>query len=180
MMLEQRKPRLFYEGLVMSSTVSDTTFHYTQNKTSIIKMIWNTYRAKQISRAIKDVLLSIAHANRVMSQQEIASFAGVSLRMVAYAIEQAVDLGILERTKHRVKRAGRWVNGRNTYQFILKAISEKCSFPWVSSKCKRCLTDNQEYIKQARKPKIERHKPVQEYLAYISEWIAEAGGKQIA
>lgn len=150
------------------------------NQASIIKMIWNTYRAKQISRSIKDVLLAIAHSNRTMSQKDLASFAGVSLRMVAYAIEQGITLGILERTKHRVKRAGRWVNGRNTYQFILKAISEKCSFPWVSSKCKRCLTDNQEYKKQASKPKIERHKPVQDYLAYISEWIAEAGGSGIA
>jgi len=176
-MLEQRKPRLFYEGLVMSSTVSDTTSHSTQNKTSIIKMIWNTYRAKQITRAIKDVLLSIAHSNRVMSQQEIASFAGVSLRMVAYAIEQAIDLGILERTKHRIKRAGRWVNGRNTYNFVLIAIAEKRRFPWVSSMCKRCLTDNQVHKNIEAK---QRHQSVQGYLEFLNDWIEETGRKKIA
>lgn len=72
--------------------------------TNEYRLILNTFRAGQISRTAKGVLLIIASRLRRASYEAIASAAGCSRRSVAYAVKQAEDLGILERISHRVRR----------------------------------------------------------------------------
>ena len=113
--------------------------------------ILNTFRAGQISRTAKDVLLIIARSIRPASYESLARAAKCSRRSVAYAIQQAEDLGILRRTHNRIRRGRRWMNGCNGYQFIMKAITETLAFPWLRSQCKRCTTSNED-TKNTRHP----------------------------
>jgi len=112
---------------------------------------------------MKDVLLVLSSRNVPASYEAIAHAANCSRSAVAYTIKHACELGILERIKTRVKRAGRWVNGRNEYRILKRALSEKLGFPWASSKSKSCTTRNQENIK----PK-EKHHSVEQWLAILA------------
>lgn len=112
--------------------------------TVIQTAILNTFRAGQISRTAKDVLLIIARSVRPASYESLAKAANCSRRSVAYAVQQAEDLGILERTHTRVRRGWRWFNGCNGYRFIMKAITGKLAFPWSRSQCKPCTTSNED------------------------------------
>ena len=107
-------------------------------------LILNTFRAGQITRAMKDVLLIMAARSRPASYECLANAAGCSRRMVAYAIAQAEALGILERVHHRIRRGRRWMNGKNSYRFIMRAITERLAFPWRRSQCKFCTTGNED------------------------------------
>lgn len=112
--------------------------------TAIQTAILNTFRAGQISRTAKDVLLIIASSIRPASYESLAKAAKCSRRSVAYAIQQAEQLGILRRTHHRVRRGRRWMNGCNGYRFIMKALTETLAFPWSRSQCKPCTTGNED------------------------------------
>lgn len=115
-------------------------------------LILNTFRAGQITRTMKDVLLIMAARSRPASYECLANAAGCSRRMVAYAIAQAEALGILERVHHRVRRGHRWMNGKNSYRFIMRAITERLAFPWRrSSQCNGFTTGNED-IKKTRHP----------------------------
>ncbi|MCP1274979.1 hypothetical protein NKW43_15050 [Gluconobacter albidus] len=126
-------------------------------------IILNTFKARQLTRTMKDVLLILAERKIPASYELIAKAAGCSRSAVAYTIKHACELGILERIKTRVKRSGRWVNGRNEYRIIKRALAEKLGFPWVSSKSKICTTRNQESKKQR-----EKHHSVEQWLAILA------------
>ncbi|MBY4640608.1 hypothetical protein K6L44_11545 [Gluconacetobacter entanii] len=115
-------------------------------------LILNTFRAGQITRAMKDVLLIMAARSRPASYEGLANAAGCSRRMVAYAIAQAEALGILERVHHRIRRGHRWMNGKNSYRFIMRAITERLAFPWRRSPCKVFTTGNEDIKKTGRMP----------------------------
>ncbi|WP_062454340.1 helix-turn-helix domain-containing protein [Gluconobacter oxydans] len=106
--------------------------------------ILNTFRAGQISRTAKDVLLVIARSIRPASYESLAKAAKCSRRSVAYAIQQAEQLGILHRSHHRIRRGRRWMNGCNGYRFIMKALTKTLAFPWSRSQCKPCPTGNED------------------------------------
>ncbi|MCE0744473.1 helix-turn-helix domain-containing protein [Acetobacter sicerae] len=112
--------------------------------TAIQTAILNTFRAGQISRTAKDVLLIIARSIRPASYESLARAAKCSRRSVAYAIQQAEQLGILCRSHHRIRRGRRWMNGCNGYRFIMKALTEMLAFPWSRSQCKPCTTGNED------------------------------------
>jgi len=112
--------------------------------TAIQTAILNTFRAGQISRTAKDVLLIIARSIRPASYESLAKAAKCSRRSVAYAIQQAEQLGILRRSHHRIRRGRRWMNGCNGYRFIMKALTETLAFPWSRSQCKPCPTGNED------------------------------------
>lgn len=112
--------------------------------TAIQTAILNTFRAGQISRTAKDVLLIIARSIRPASYESLARAAKCSRRSVAYAIQQAEQLGILCRSHNRIRRGRRWMNGCNGYRFIMKALTETLAFPWSRSQCKPCPTGNED------------------------------------
>lgn len=114
-------------------------------------LILNTFRAGQISRTMKDVLLIMATRSRPASYEGLANAAGCSRRMVAYAIAQAEALGILERVHNRIRRGRLWMNGKNSYRFIMKVLTKKLAFPWRRSQCKLFTTGNED-IKKTRHP----------------------------
>ncbi|WP_408871153.1 helix-turn-helix domain-containing protein [Gluconobacter kondonii] len=132
-------------------------------------LILNTFRAGQITRTAKDVLLVIARHNRPMSFETIAKIAGCSRRSVAYAVQQAEILGILERSQRYARRGRMWLKAANVYRFTMRAIAEQIVFPWQrSSKCKRCATLRNEDIKT---PSFQRSRD--EMLTFIASWAAE-------
>jgi len=136
-------------------------------------LILNTFRAGNITRTGKDVLLVIARHQRPMSFETIAKIAGCSRRSVAYAIQQAETLGILERAQRYTRRGRMWLKAANAYRFTMRAIAEQIAFPWQrSSKCKPCPTLRNEDIKT---PSFQRSRD--DMLAFIAAWAAETGPK---
>lgn len=135
-------------------------------------IILSAIKAGNITRTAKDVLLVIARHHRPMSFETIAKIAGCSRRSVAYAVQQAETLGILERIQRRTTRGRRRVIAANAYRFIMRAISEQIAFPWHRSKCKRCTTLRNKDIKT---PSFQRSKD--EMLAFIASWVAETPPK---
>ncbi|OUI87917.1 hypothetical protein HK11_08930 [Acetobacter sp. DmW_043] len=101
---------------------------------------------------MKDVLLIIANSIRPASYESLARAAKCSRRSVAYAIQQAEQLGILRRSHNRIRRGSRWVNGCNGYRFIMKALTEMLAFPWSRSQCKSCPTGNEDKKNTGRMP----------------------------
>lgn len=136
---------------------------------TVKSIILNCFRAKQISRTMKDVLLIIGSRTVPASYEDIAKAAGCSRSAVAYTVQHAIDLGILERFKTRVKRSGRWVNGRNRYQILKKALSDRLPLPWRRLKLPKVSTSNfyptrnQEFKKQR-----EKHHTVQSWLDILA------------
>lgn len=132
-------------------------------------IILNTFKAGNITRTGKDVLLVIARHHRPMSFETIAKIAGCSRRSVAYSVQQAEALGILERIQRYTRRGRMWVKAANAYRFTMRAIAEQIAFPWHrSSKCKRCTTLRNEDIKI---PSFQRSRD--EMLAFLEAWAAE-------
>ena len=132
-------------------------------------IILNTFKAGNISRTGKDVLLIIARHQRPMSFETIAKIAGCSRRSVAYAVQQAETLGILERIRRYDRRGRMWVKAANSYRFTMRAIAAQIAFPWQrSSKCKRCTTLRNQDIKT---PSFQRTRD--EMLAFIEAWATE-------
>jgi len=104
-----------------------------------------------------------------MSFETIAKIAGCSRRSVAYAVQQAETLGILERSQRYARRGRMWLKAANAYRFTMRAIAEQIAFPWQrSSKCKSCTTLRNEEIKT---PSFQRTRD--EMLAFLASWAAE-------
>ena len=134
--------------------------------TAIQTAILNTFRAGQISRTAKDVLLIISRSMRPASYESLARAAKCSRRSVAYAIQQAERLGILCRSHNRIRRGRRWMNGCNGYRFIMKALTETLAFPWSRSQCKPCTTGNEDK-KNTRHPNHD-HNEMLEMIAKMA------------
>jgi len=108
-----------------------------------------------------------------MSFETIAKIAACSRRSVAYAVQQAETLGILERAQRYVRRGSRWLKAANAYRFTMRAIAEQIAFPWQrSSKCKPCMTLRNKDIKT---PSFQRSRD--DMLAFIAAWAAETSPK---
>jgi len=58
------------------------------------------------------------------SHETIAARAGCSARTVIRSLEKAYLLGLVERTRRRVKRHGRMVNGSNMYRLVVKSCEQ--------------------------------------------------------
>jgi len=119
---------------------------------AIRAMILNTFRAGQLSRTAKDVLLIIgSNQQRPMSFATIAHLAKCSRRSVAYAVQQAEALGIIERTQRRVRRGNRVLRGANAYRFLMRVVVDRFAMPWKRSRCKSCSALRNEDSKGLRK-----------------------------
>ncbi|AAW59779.1 helix-turn-helix domain-containing protein [Gluconobacter oxydans] len=96
--------------------------------TSFACQIWTLSQSKQITAKTHLVLQALAsfqgHRGLFPSHESIAARSGASVRTVIRALETAYQLGIVERTRQRVRRSGRLVNGPNRYRLILTDLEK--------------------------------------------------------
>lgn len=89
---------------------------------SFASQIWTLTQSRQITGKAHIVLMALAsfqgHKGLFPSHESIAGRAGCSVRTVIRALETAYSLGIVERTRQRIRRAGRVVNGPNRYRLL--------------------------------------------------------------
>ncbi|MFT9366869.1 MAG: helix-turn-helix domain-containing protein [Gluconobacter sp.] len=90
--------------------------------------IWTLTQARQITARTHLVLQALAsfegHRGLFPSHESIAARAGCSVRTVIRALETAYSLGLIERTRQRVRRSGRVVNGPNRYRLIVVSLEQ--------------------------------------------------------
>jgi len=91
--------------------------------TSFPAQLWALTQAKQITGKTHVVLAALAsfegHRGLFPSHESIAARAGCSVRTVIRSLETAYRLGLVERTRQRVRHGARVVNGVNRYRLIL-------------------------------------------------------------
>ena len=96
--------------------------------TSFASQIWTLTQARRITAKTHLVLQALAsfegHRGLFPSHESIAARAGCSVRTVIRALETAYSLGLVERTRQRVRRSGRVVNGPNRYRLILVGLEQ--------------------------------------------------------
>lgn len=96
--------------------------------TSFASQIWTLTQARQITARTHLVLQALAsfegHRGLFPSHESIADRAGCSTRTVIRALETAYSLGLVERTRQRMRRSGRVVNGPNRYRLILVSLEQ--------------------------------------------------------
>lgn len=96
--------------------------------TSFASQIWALTQARQITAKTHLVLQALAsfegHRGLFPSHESIAARAGCSTRTVIRALETAYNLGLVERTRQRMRRLGRIVNGPNRYRLILASLEQ--------------------------------------------------------
>lgn len=95
---------------------------------SFASQIWTLTQAHKITAKTHIVLQALAsfegHRGLFPSHESIAARAGCSTRTVIRALETAYSLGLVERTRQRMRRAGRVVNGPNRYRLILVNLEQ--------------------------------------------------------
>jgi len=96
--------------------------------TSFASQIWTLTQARQITAKTHLVLQALAsfegHRGLFPSHESIAARAGCSTRTVIRALETAYSLGLVERTRQRMRRSGRIVNGPNRYRLIQVSLEQ--------------------------------------------------------
>ena len=96
--------------------------------TSFPAQLWTLTQSKQITAKTHLVLqaLSSFAGNRGLfpSHESIAARSGASVRTVIRSLETAYRLGIVERTRQRVRRSGRVCNGPNRYKLLVKPLEQ--------------------------------------------------------
>lgn len=96
--------------------------------TSFASQIWILTQARQITAKTHLVLQALAsfegHRGLFPSHESIAARAGCSTRTVIRALETAYNLGLVERTRQRMPRSGRIVNGPNRYRLIVVSLEQ--------------------------------------------------------
>ena len=96
--------------------------------TSFASQIWTLTQARQITARTHLVLQALAsfegYRGLFPSHESIAARAGCSVRTVIRALEAAYSLGLVERTRQRIRRSGRVVNGPNRYRLILVSLEQ--------------------------------------------------------
>jgi len=96
--------------------------------TSFASQIWTLTQARQITAKTHLVLQALAsfegHRGLFPSHESIAVRAGCSTRTVIRALETAYSLGLVERTRQRMRRSGRIVNGPNRYRLIVVSLEQ--------------------------------------------------------
>lgn len=96
--------------------------------TSFASQLWLLTQARQITAKTHLVLQALASFDGAHglfpSHEAIAARAGCSARTVIRSLEKAYHLGLVERTRRRVKRQGRMVSGSNLYRLVLKPLEQ--------------------------------------------------------
>lgn len=96
--------------------------------TSFASQIWTLTQARQITARTHLVLQALAsfegYRGLFPSHESIAARAGCSTRTVIRALETAYSLGLVERTRQRMRHSGRIVNGPNRYRLILVSLEQ--------------------------------------------------------
>lgn len=96
--------------------------------TSFASQLWTLSQAKEITGTTHLVLKALASFSGPRglfpSHESIAARAGCSTRSVIRALEAAYRLGIVERTRQRVRRGQRLVNGPNCYRLIITTMEQ--------------------------------------------------------
>ncbi|MBS1089934.1 helix-turn-helix domain-containing protein [Gluconobacter wancherniae] len=95
---------------------------------SFASQIWTLTQAHKITGKAHIVLMALAsfqgHKGLFPSHESIASRAGCSVRTVIRSLETAYSLGIVERTRQRIRRSGRVVNGPNRYRLLIAPMEQ--------------------------------------------------------
>ena len=95
---------------------------------SFASQLWTLTQSGQITAKTHLTLQALAsfvgHRGLFPSHESIAARAGASVRTVIRALERAYELGIVERTRQRIRRSGRLVNGPNRYRLILMDLEQ--------------------------------------------------------
>jgi len=95
---------------------------------SFASQIWTLTQARKITAKTHLVLQALAsfegYRGLFPSHESIAARAGCSTRTVIRALETAYSLGLIERTRQRMKRSGRVVNGPNRYRLVLVSLEQ--------------------------------------------------------
>lgn len=98
----------------MSQTFSSQLWTLTQSRTITGK-----------THLVLQALASFAGPHGLFpSHESIAVRAGCSPRTVIRSLEVAYSLGLVERTRRRVKRSGRVVNGSNLYRLLVRPMEQ--------------------------------------------------------
>ncbi|MFC0502965.1 helix-turn-helix domain-containing protein [Asaia krungthepensis] len=96
--------------------------------TSFASQIWTLTQARQITAKTHLVLQALAsfegYRGLFPSHESIAARAGCSTRTVIRALETAYSLGLIERTRQRMRRSGRVVRGPNRYRLVLVCLEQ--------------------------------------------------------
>jgi len=96
--------------------------------TSFPAQLWALTQARKITGKTHVVLAALAsfegHRGLFPSHESIAARAGCSVRTVIRSLETAYRLGMVERTRQRIRHGGRVVNGVNRYRLILVNLEQ--------------------------------------------------------
>jgi len=96
--------------------------------TSFPAQLWALTQARKITGKTHIVLAALAsfegHRGLFPSHESIAARAGCSIRTVIRALETAYRLGLVERTRQRIRHGARVVNGVNRYRLILVDLEQ--------------------------------------------------------
>jgi hypothetical protein len=89
-----------------------------------ITRIWHEYRAGTLTRAHRDVLLTLhtfrGHGGIAWpSHATLAERARCCTRTVQRALQQAQGLGLVSWTERRVRAGWRWLRASNLYRFVV-------------------------------------------------------------
>lgn len=95
---------------------------------SFASQIWTLTQGHKITAKTHLVLQALAsfegYRGLFPSHESIAARAGCSTRTVIRALETAYSLGLIERTRQRMRRSGRVVNGPNRYRLVLVCLEQ--------------------------------------------------------
>lgn len=111
---------------------------------SFASQIWTLTQAHQITARTHLVLQALAsfegYRGLFPSHESIAARAGCSTRTVIRALETAYSLGLVERTRQRMRRSGRVVNGPNRYRLVLVSLEQaKVASAYAAQRLKEAL-----------------------------------------
>ena len=104
------------------------------------RRIWQEFHAGNLTRAARDVLLTLHTYSRDgspawPSQVTLGDRAQCTARTVRRALERARDLGLVSWTERRVKAGWRWLRTSNLYRLLLPAepvvASPRTTGHWV-------------------------------------------------
>jgi AraC-like DNA-binding protein len=86
--------------------------------------VWKEFRAGNLTRAYRDVLLTLATFRGAgglicPAHATLAERAGCSVSTVRRALAQAFRLGLLSWTERRIRAGWRWLRTSNAYRLVL-------------------------------------------------------------
>lgn len=157
--------------------------------TSFASQLWTLTQAHQITAKTHLVLQALAsfqgQRGLFPSHESIAARAGCSVRTVIRALECAYSLGIVERTRQRIRRSGRVVNGPNRYRLLLTSLEQaKAAAEHAADRLKEalarkklrfssnCQNGSGPYFQ--RDIFLEKPRSKNEWLTLIASWSASS------